>query len=1821
MTILVNNYSNAQSVSGDLKFWQKSDFLGFDQVGDCEGKSGDISSVFARTTGESLFLRITFDDMIIRKENQLTEDLFINAGITLRLKLTDNKQKSTLKDFAFDLSALSSNSENAYQLRTPVFNLWEMETSLPEKMLRENIDFEITVFENGKMIDVFNSDGKNSDAEGNCAFVHHGNQGLTYTEVFYGSSGGQSGLAGSGFDEILQVHEATATPGNFHMSGTLMPAAAWHNPEFNTWLNSLVSQGKVEMMTSALGQHIMPFVTNNMNDWSVGVESDMVDYHYNYEPRTAWVPERVWLAPGSYPNSGVLDWAGDNWAQHGVWGVVLDDSPHLNGYDNGKIHWMNNGSGVSLRVIPINNSFVGNMMYNADGAKNQISGMGQYKICVYGTDWEVASEMNEHDGSSFLDNYENVLWWCHDNYPGVNVWKLTDAMQNSNFNGTGAEITPGTYGLLGGPDGYGGSNNSWYNQWAGTESHSDFHNPKWNYGYIWSDAHNNLMTAPNNDLAQLGWYTLMINLHETGWHEGGTVAGWEHRYSSHMKNANVYAEAARWAAGQYQSPLAAYFSDIDHDGVDEVVIHNQNIFAVFESIGGKVNWLFYKDGYGNAFSVVGSDMAYWSETDGDYNDASNNHVAALSDVDPNQQGSIYQIEILQSSGDMVVVELSQWGVKKRIELTAGVNFLDVIYNFYGTDGYIKSGWTPGLLDILWSGKSHLQRMWGDYGSYCGQRNSASGATVAMVFGNGGAQHNGEFEGTLVKGDEIKGNNQFKTRLFAGYTSPPTGTKVTELNTLSAQNLDVFPPTLNNLAYRIDENTLEIVFSEAVDLASSQNVSNYSLQNFAHSYTLVSAVRQGDWRKVQLNISGTWFSGDAGQIVVSNVKDVNGNAISGSNTANYTVPSGTTPHTIVIDGTNDFEANSELMAFKTYSLYLTWDNQNLYVGLYNLNLNIGGDFFVNIDTDHLTGSGATNDSWGRVSFANPYKPEYQVAIEGGSKSIQLNKWTGTSWQYKYFGSNGCNSYEGWSENGLTEISIPWDSIGNPAGIAVSAHVSAEDTQVVPVTFPITNPTGNHPTLTKVWAFYTPYVGSAMPASGVTPKNAIVLPNLAPTINSYLPTQLTQSVELGGTINFSVTATDPESGQLYYAWLLDGVAVSQTSVYNFVAGAGMAGTHQVSVTVNDGVPGNTTNPVTWQVTVLPGSQLIAGFSGNITTVCLGNSVQFSDQSNGPVTGWQWTFEGGNPATSTAQNPLVVYPAKGTFDVTLTISDGTNSQSLSKTDYILVNSETTVSAGIDFESCGNQAAQITGTASDYSLVLWTTAGDGMFSNTSSVSTLYTPGTGDKAAGYAQLTLTAFPLSPCPNSATDIMLLGLLATPEITLQPISQTVYSGDDVVFEIAATGSGTITYQWFGPAGIIEDENGTQLLLSQVTTADAGNYYCVATNSCGSKTSLPALLTVTDLPVQNIQIPNGWSGISSYLDIQNPMVASMFSPITADNSLIILQNYTTMYWPAEQINTIDQNGGWNSGSGYQIKVNGNQVLPVSGIPLQDKTLNYAAGGWYLMPVLNECGVAPAVLFAPIPGKVVIVKEIAGMRVYWPGVFQNLMVLEPGKAYTAKFTEAVTFAYPDCGGTKNSPAIEANNDFTGINPGPDSHVIVLEGKATSGLQKGDQIEISTACGLLIGRITMTNPGETVGLPVFEDDPTTIVHDGFTTDDEMIFRILRNDQVFDLKPEFDEKWDQNLLKNNGMSLVKSATISPSNANQAGNIEISFYPNPSINQIIFGGIETPFQVSVFNSVGQKVVDLLLETPQMDISKLKPGMYNVRVYKGELMNSKKFIKE
>ena len=86
-------------------------------------------------------------------------------------------------------------------------------------------------------------------------------------------------------------------------------------------------------------------------------------------------------------------------------------------------------------------------------------------------------------------------------------------------------------------------------------------------------------------------------------------------------------------------------------------------------------------------------------------------------------------------------------------------------------------------------------------------------------------------------------------------------------------------------------------------------------------------------------------------------------------------------------------------------------------------------------------------------------------------------------------------------------------------------------------------------------------------------------------------------------------------------------------------------------------------------------IAGFSADQTEIFTGESVNFTDLSLNDPTSWQWTFESGTPATSTGQNPTVVYNTTGTFDVTLVVTNEGGSGTATYTDYIIVNDNSPV------------------------------------------------------------------------------------------------------------------------------------------------------------------------------------------------------------------------------------------------------------------------------------------------------------------------------------------------------------------------------------------------------------------------------------------------------------------------------------------------------------------------------------------------------------------
>jgi hypothetical protein len=104
------------------------------------------------------------------------------------------------------------------------------------------------------------------------------------------------------------------------------------------------------------------------------------------------------------------------------------------------------------------------------------------------------------------------------------------------------------------------------------------------------------------------------------------------------------------------------------------------------------------------------------------------------------------------------------------------------------------------------------------------------------------------------------------------------------------------------------------------------------------------------------------------------------------------------------------------------------------------------------------------------------------------------------------------------------------------------------------------------------------------------------NSRPRIDTFTPSDTTLEVNEGASLNFNHTSSDPDGDPLNYSWLLDDVEQNTTQGWTYPPGFDDAGTHNVTLTVDDG---EFFDSQQWTVTVVPMSQLTIQVAGNGTT----------------------------------------------------------------------------------------------------------------------------------------------------------------------------------------------------------------------------------------------------------------------------------------------------------------------------------------------------------------------------------------------------------------------------------------------------------------------------------------------------------------------------------------------------------------------------------------------------------------------------------------------
>ncbi|WP_108866824.1 basic secretory protein-like protein [Aquimarina aquimarini] len=88
-------------------------------------------------------------------------------------------------------------------------------------------------------------------------------------------------------------------------------------------------------------------------------------------------------------------------------------------------------------------------------------------------------------------------------------------------------------------------------------------------------------------------------------------------------------------------------------------------------------------------------------------------------------------------------------------------------------------------------------------------------------------------------------------------------------------------------------------------------------------------------------------------------------------------------------------------------------------------------------------------------------------------------------------------------------------------------------------------------------------------------------------------------------------------------------------------------------------------------------VASFSTSQTTITEGNQVTFSNSSTAGER-YEWTFAGGNPASSTERNPVIRYASAGKYDVTLKVINSVGSDVVTRRGYITVTPRGTGTCG---------------------------------------------------------------------------------------------------------------------------------------------------------------------------------------------------------------------------------------------------------------------------------------------------------------------------------------------------------------------------------------------------------------------------------------------------------------------------------------------------------------------------------------------------------------
>ena len=356
----------------------------------------------------------------------------------------------------------------------------------------------------------------------------------------------------------------------------------------------------------------------------------------------------------------------------------------------------------------------------------------------------------------------------------------------------------------------------------------------------------------------------------------------------------------------------------------------------------------------------------------------------------------------------------------------------------------------------------------------------------------------------------------------------------------------------------------------------------------------------------------------------------------------------------------------------------------------------------------------------------------------------------------------------------------------------------------------------------------------------------------------------SINTDETVTFTdLSANTPTS----WSWTFEGGTPATSTAQNPTVTYTTAGTYKVTLMATNAGGSDTKTVYNYIEVTEPVVAPVAGFSASPRSLTEGETVSFTDLSSNEPTSWEWTFEGGVPATSTEQNPTVSYYTANTYSVTLTVTNEGGSNTQVMENYIEV-TEPVVLPVADFSANNtsvttDETVSFTDLSSDASSWSWTFEG-----GTPATSILQNPSVSYATAGNYKVTLVATNNDGSDTKSVDnyIQVNEAGVAPAADFSADNTSITTGETVTFSDLSTNEPT-SWSWIfdgGTPGTSTQQNPT------VTYNSAGTYKVTltATNDFGS-----------DIKT-----------VDSYIEVNDPLVLPV-ADFSADNTSLTTEETVT------------------------------------------------------------------------------------------------------------------------------------------------------------------------------------------------------------------------------------------------------------------------------------------------------------------------------------------